>query len=115
MGEQPAIGSMPLYTHVDRIARGLAARGIRPGDAIDPEQLFALDQWHYHGTEAIAAAAASWDSARPVAFSMSGRASVVRRAFWRTPRDATSRPSSCSPNSTRWAATSRAAAGSPTA
>jgi SAM-dependent methyltransferase len=57
MGEPPAIGSMPLYTHVDRIARGLAARGIGPGDAIAPEQLFALDQWHYHGTDAIAAAA----------------------------------------------------------
>ena len=48
---------MPLYTNLDRIARGLAAQGIGPGDPIRPEQLFALDQWHYHGTEAIAAAA----------------------------------------------------------
>lgn len=49
--------AMPLYTHLDRIERGLAAQGIGPGDAVRPEQLFALDQWHYHGTEAIAAAA----------------------------------------------------------
>ena len=48
---------MPLYTNLDRIERGLAAQGIGPGEAIRPEQLFALDQWHYHGTEAIAAAA----------------------------------------------------------
>jgi SAM-dependent methyltransferase len=48
---------MPLYTHLDRIERGLAAQGIGPQAPIRPEQLFALDQWHYHGTEAIAAAA----------------------------------------------------------
>jgi len=48
---------MPLYTNLDRIARGLAAHGIGPDDPISSEQLFALDQWHYHGTEAIAAAA----------------------------------------------------------
>jgi cyclopropane fatty-acyl-phospholipid synthase-like methyltransferase len=48
---------MPLYTHLDRIERGLAAMGIAPGARVRPEQLFALDQWHYHGIEAIAAAA----------------------------------------------------------
>lgn len=52
----PRIEAMPLYTNLDRIERGLAAQGIGPGDPIHPEQLFALDQWHYHGTEAIAAA-----------------------------------------------------------
>ena len=51
------MADMPLYTHVDRIERGLAALGIAPGAPVRPEQLFALDQWHYHGTEAIAAAA----------------------------------------------------------
>jgi cyclopropane fatty-acyl-phospholipid synthase-like methyltransferase len=51
------LGDMPLYTHLDRIERGLAAQGIGPGEPVRPEQLFALDQWHYHGTEAIAAAA----------------------------------------------------------
>jgi cyclopropane fatty-acyl-phospholipid synthase-like methyltransferase len=51
-----SIASMPLYTHVDRIERGLAALGIGPGDPVTPEQLFSFDQWHYHGTEAIAAA-----------------------------------------------------------
>ena len=53
------IADMPLYTHLDRIERGLAAMGIAPGAAVRPEQLFALDQWHYHGTEAIAAAAST--------------------------------------------------------
>jgi sterol 24-C-methyltransferase/phosphoethanolamine N-methyltransferase len=52
-----ALEAMPLYTHLDRIERGLAAQGIGPGAAVRPEQLFPLDQWHYHGTEAIAAAA----------------------------------------------------------
>ncbi len=52
-----AIGAMPLYTHTDRIARGLAAQGIGPTDPIPPERLFALDQWHYHGTDAVRAAA----------------------------------------------------------
>jgi cyclopropane fatty-acyl-phospholipid synthase-like methyltransferase len=51
------IAAMPLYTHTDRIARGLAARGIGPADPIPPETLFSLDQWHYHGTDAVRAAA----------------------------------------------------------
>jgi len=58
---QPQIGAMPLYTHLERIERGLAAHGIGPHDPLRPEQLFALDQWHYHGTEAIAAAARALD------------------------------------------------------
>jgi sarcosine/dimethylglycine N-methyltransferase len=57
MSDQTAISSMPLYTHLDRVARALAALGIGPGDPIRPEQLFAIDQWHYHGTDAIRAAA----------------------------------------------------------
>src|SRR5215813_4910769 len=52
-----SLAAMPLYTNLDRIARGLAALGIGPEDPIPPEQLFALDQWHYHGTDAIRAAA----------------------------------------------------------
>ena len=52
--DQPRIAAMPLYTNLDRIERGLAAQGIGRGDPIRPEQLFPLDQWHYHGTEAIA-------------------------------------------------------------
>jgi cyclopropane fatty-acyl-phospholipid synthase-like methyltransferase len=51
------IADMPLYTHLDRIERGLAAQGVAPGAAVRPEQLFALDQWHYHGTAAVADAA----------------------------------------------------------
>jgi len=61
MTDRPGIGSMPLYTHVDRIARGLAARGIGSADPIPPEQLFSLDQWHYHGTDAIRDAASFLD------------------------------------------------------
>jgi cyclopropane fatty-acyl-phospholipid synthase-like methyltransferase len=57
MNDRLAIGSIPLYTHLDRIDRGLATLGIGPTDPIQPEQLFPLDQWHYHGTEAIRAAA----------------------------------------------------------
>src|SRR5258706_11954617 len=57
MSDRTAIGSMPLYTNLDRVERGLAALGIGPGDAIQPEQLFAIDQWHYRGTDAIRVAA----------------------------------------------------------
>lgn len=51
------IESIPLYTHLDRIENGLAALGIGPTDPIQPDQLFPLDQWHYHGIDAIRAAA----------------------------------------------------------
>jgi sarcosine/dimethylglycine N-methyltransferase len=53
------ISSIGLYTNLDRIANSLAALGIGPSDPIAPEQLFRLDQWHYHGTTAIEAAARS--------------------------------------------------------
>ncbi|HTB40699.1 MAG TPA: methyltransferase domain-containing protein [Reyranella sp.] len=48
---------MPLYTHLERVEKALAALGIGRDDAIRPEQLFAIDQWHYHGIDAIRAAA----------------------------------------------------------
>lgn len=54
---ETSLADMPLYTNLDRIARGLSARGIGAKDAIPPEQLFDLDQWHYHGIDAIRAAA----------------------------------------------------------
>ena len=57
MSDQATIESIPLYTHLDRINTGLAALGIGPEDPIRPDQLFPLDQWHYHGTDAIGAAA----------------------------------------------------------
>lgn len=57
MAGEPRLEAMPLYTNLDRIERGLAAQGIRAGDPIRLQQLFALDQWHYHGAEAIAVAA----------------------------------------------------------
>jgi SAM-dependent methyltransferase len=57
MHDDATLAAMPLYTNLDRVARGLAAIGIGPDDPIPPEKLFALDQWHYHGTDAIRAAA----------------------------------------------------------
>ncbi len=57
MNDRVAIERIPLYTHLDRISSGLAALGIGAADPIRPDQLFPLDQWHYHGTEAICAAA----------------------------------------------------------
>jgi cyclopropane fatty-acyl-phospholipid synthase-like methyltransferase len=57
MNDVVAIGSIGLYTNLDRIANSLAALGIGPGDPIAPERLFCLDQWHYHGTATIDAAA----------------------------------------------------------
>ena len=57
MSERSDLSNMPLYRHVDRVARGLAAQGIAPGAEIPPEALFGLDQWHYHGTDAIRDAA----------------------------------------------------------
>ena len=96
MNDPPGLASMPLYTHVDRIARGLAARGIGPNDAIPPERLFALDQWHYHGTDAVRDAALFLGLGRRAASSISGQVSVVRRVSWLIRRAGTSPRSSCS-------------------
>ena len=57
MTDATGIAAVPLYTQLERVDRGLAALGIGPGEPIAPEQLFSLDQWHYHGTDAIRAAA----------------------------------------------------------
>ena len=57
MPEQPAIESMPLYVNVDRINHELAALGIGNDEALTPAQLFPFDQYHYHGTDAVHAAA----------------------------------------------------------
>jgi hypothetical protein len=51
------IDALPLYSHLEPIARSLAAQGIGPADPIPPEQLSPLVQWHSHGIEAIAGAA----------------------------------------------------------
>jgi len=56
-----SIDTMPLYTHLHRIEKGLAALGVGPRDAIRPEQLFPLDQWHYRGTESVRHAAEHLD------------------------------------------------------
>ena len=57
MTDRVSIETIPLYTHLDRIGIGLTALGIGPTDPIRPEQLFPLDQWHYHGVDAVRLAA----------------------------------------------------------
>ena len=57
MTDSTGLASMPLYTHPDRIDKELAALGIGPDEPVSAEQLFSMDQWHYHGTDAIRAAA----------------------------------------------------------
>jgi cyclopropane fatty-acyl-phospholipid synthase-like methyltransferase len=57
MPNDATITTVPLYTHTDRIACGLAARGIGPTDPITPQDLYPLDQWHYHGATAVQDAA----------------------------------------------------------
>lgn len=52
-----SIESMPLYTNLERIGKGLAALGISPTDPIRPEQLFPFDQWHVGGTSTVQRAA----------------------------------------------------------
>lgn len=48
---------MPLYVNVERINNELAALDIGNDEALTPAQLFPFDQYHYHGTEAVNAAA----------------------------------------------------------
>ena len=55
--DNASIQSMPLYTHLDRVEKGLAGLGIGPDDPIRPEQLFQFDQLHYHGVDAVRRAA----------------------------------------------------------
>jgi sarcosine/dimethylglycine N-methyltransferase len=57
MPDQSAITSMPLYVDVDRINNELAELGIDNDEALTPAQLFPFDQYHYHGTDAVHAAA----------------------------------------------------------
>ena len=49
VSNNPPMESMLLYTS-DRIGQGLATRGIGPGESMQPEQLFPLDQWHCNVT-----------------------------------------------------------------
>ena len=109
MAQTAPLGAMPLYTHLDRIARGLAAKGIGPHDRIPPEQLFALDQWHYHGTAAIEAAATR------LALGPQCRVLDDRPAISRIRGAAVSPHSSCSRSWMRLPRTSRGAAALATA
>ncbi|HEY6362577.1 MAG TPA: methyltransferase domain-containing protein [Vicinamibacterales bacterium] len=51
------ITSMPLYVDVHRINNELAELGIGPDEPLTPDQLFPFDQFHYHGVDAVRAAA----------------------------------------------------------
>lgn len=50
------IKTMKLYSAVDRIHNDLAGLGYHREDALDVRVLAALDQLHYHGTDAVDAA-----------------------------------------------------------
>ncbi|MBV9579371.1 MAG: methyltransferase domain-containing protein [Chloroflexi bacterium] len=64
MSQTPTLTEMPLYKNVDRISVGLEAQGIGPADPIPLEALGSSDQWHYHGTEALALAGARLEIGR---------------------------------------------------
>jgi hypothetical protein len=101
MSDRTAISSMPLYTHLDRVEKTLGALGIGPGESIRPEQLFAIDQWHYHGTDAIRAAAEALRLG-PVSRVLDVGSGIGGPArYLPTPRDAMSRPWSCNRSCTR--------------
>lgn len=51
------IGAMPLYVDVRRIFNELTELGIEPGQPLTPDQLYPFDQLHYHGIDAVRAAA----------------------------------------------------------
>ncbi len=51
------IEKMPLYVDVHRINNELAELGVSSDDPLTPGQLFPFDQFHYHGTDAVRAAA----------------------------------------------------------
>jgi cyclopropane fatty-acyl-phospholipid synthase-like methyltransferase len=51
------IKSMPLYVDLQRIDNELAALGIGPDQPLSADQLYPFDQLHYHGTDAVRAAA----------------------------------------------------------
>ncbi|MFO1088948.1 MAG: methyltransferase domain-containing protein [Hyphomicrobiales bacterium] len=51
-----AMKSMKLYDHVDRIPAELRALGFGDSDPLNVEALSTLDQFHYHGVEAVNAA-----------------------------------------------------------
>ncbi len=50
-------GGMPLHVRGDRIYRELAELGITPEQRLTPELLYPFDQFHYHGIDAVRAAA----------------------------------------------------------
>ena len=52
---------MPLYRGVDRIHAELAAAGLDREQALSVSDLTAFDQYHYHGTDAVDVAIATFD------------------------------------------------------
>ncbi len=62
MSQDPAeLKSMPLYRGVDRIYAELAAAGLDREQTLSVSDLAAFDQYHYHGTDAVDFAIASFD------------------------------------------------------
>jgi cyclopropane fatty-acyl-phospholipid synthase-like methyltransferase len=62
LSQDPAeLKSMPLYRGVDRVYAELAAAGLDREQALCVSDLTAFDQYHYHGTDAVDIAIASFD------------------------------------------------------
>lgn len=57
MDEGAGLGAMPLYADIQRIHAEIAALGIGPDQPLTPELLYPFDQFHYHGVDAVRAAA----------------------------------------------------------
>lgn len=57
MDDDAGIKSMPLYVDIHRINNELQELGIAPDQPLTPDVLYPFDQLHYHGIDAVRAAA----------------------------------------------------------
>jgi sarcosine/dimethylglycine N-methyltransferase len=57
MDDDVGIKSMPLYVDIHRINNELEELGIAPDQPLTPDVLYPFDQLHYHGIDAVRAAA----------------------------------------------------------
>ena len=57
MDDHAGIKSMPLYVDIHRIHNELLELGVEPDQPLTPDLLYPFDQLHYHGIDAVRAAA----------------------------------------------------------
>jgi cyclopropane fatty-acyl-phospholipid synthase-like methyltransferase len=57
MDDGAGIKAMPLYADIHRITNELSELGIAPDQPLTPDLLYPFDQLHYHGIDAVRAAA----------------------------------------------------------